>query len=151
MASDDWQVTGQQLAGKTRAIFSHQNGIVRIKLREIAPRDTEGKRLPGNPRATSIYLDADQRAEFSRLLAEVTELAATPGHPLTVAAVTPGLAERMGEIADAAQDVVTKDEVDRCGWSEDPYHRCRVCYDYAAGRDRDHPLIADAAQEAGDE
>lgn len=70
---------------------------------------------------------------------------------LTVAAVTPGLAERMGEIADAAQDVVTKDEVDRCGWSEDPYHRCRVCYDYAAGRDRDHPLIADAAQEAGDE
>ena len=36
----------------------------------------------------------------------------------------------------------TKAEADRCGWSEDPYHRCRVCYDYAAGRERDHPLTA---------
>lgn len=47
-----------------------------------------------------------------------------------------------------AEAPVTKAEVDRCGYSEDPYHRCRVCYDYAAGREREHPLTA--AQEAGD-
>jgi hypothetical protein len=38
----------------------------------------------------------------------------------------------------------TRAEVDRCGYSDDPYHRCRVCYDYAAGRERDHPLTAGA-------
>lgn len=68
--------------------------------------------------------------------------------PLTVAAVDPAAMDALGQLADAAQDVVTKDEVDRCGWSEDPYHRCRVCYDYAAGREREHPLTA--AQEASD-
>lgn len=47
----------------------------------------------------------------------------------------------------SGQPVITEDdeaptqqEIDRCGYSEDPYHRCRVCYDYAAEREREHPL-----------
>ena len=33
-------------------------------------------------------------------------------------------------------DEPTQEEIDRCADSEDAYHRCRVCYDYAVGRDR---------------
>lgn len=43
-----------------------------------------------------------------------------------------------------AREQVTRAEVDRCGYSEDPFHRCRACYDYAAGRERDHPPTAGA-------
>ena len=83
-------------------------------------------------------------------LAELIQRAAMPGQPLPQAAPT-------------------REEVDRCGYSEDPFHRCRVCYDYAAGQERDHPLtvaavsedameamealgqLADAAQEAAED
>jgi len=48
-----------------------------------------------------------------------------PGSVITLPAATP-----------ATDDAPAQAEVDRCGWSEDPFHRCRVCYDYATGTDR---------------
>ena len=59
-------------------------------------------------------------------LRELLDRAAMPGQPLPQAAPT-------------------REEIDRCGYSEDPFHRCRVCYDYAAGQERDHPLAAGEA------
>ena len=71
--------------------------------------------------------DTEWSAEFPPAardeLRELLDRAAMPGQPLPQAAPT-------------------REEIDRCGYSEDPFHRCRVCYDYAAGRERDHPLTA---------
>ena len=95
----------------------------------------------------SLTLDAEGRDKLRELL---LDRAAMPGQPLTVAAVSEDAMTALGELADAAQGTVTQAEVNRCGWSEDPYHRCRVCHDYATGRDRDHPLKAGAQEAAGD-
>jgi hypothetical protein len=82
-----------------------------------------GLNVKDGMRSTLLCLSGSKQAEFARLYAQQCQLAGD-GQP------------------SAAEAPPSKAEVDRCGWSEDPFHRCRVCYDYAAGRDREHPLTA---------
>lgn len=48
---------------------------------------------------------------------------------------------------EARDDGPTRDEIDRCADSEDPFHRCPVCYDYAADDYRPARLATTAARE----